>query len=63
MNPTTTSGGVVLLDHPAPQVARLRINRPDKRNAIDHAVRQALIDALAALRTQNDVREIGRAHV
>ena len=37
---------VVLLDRPAPGVARLLINRPDKRNAIDHAVRQGLIDRL-----------------
>ena len=54
----TTSGEVVLLDRPAPHVARLRINRPDKRNAIDHAVRQALIDALGALRGQPDVRAL-----
>ena len=40
------SSAVVLLDHPAPHVARLRINRPDKRNAIDQAVRQQLRDAL-----------------
>ncbi|XAH21552.1 enoyl-CoA hydratase/isomerase family protein [Xylophilus sp. GW821-FHT01B05] len=49
---------MVLLDRPAPQVARLRINRPDKRNAIDHAVRQALVEALLALRTQTDVRAL-----
>ncbi|HEY8358014.1 MAG TPA: enoyl-CoA hydratase/isomerase family protein, partial [Ramlibacter sp.] len=40
---------VVLLDRPAPHVARLSINRPDKRNAIDHAVRQGFIDHLATL--------------
>ena len=39
---------VVLLDRPAPHVARLRINRPDKRNAIDHDVRQGFIDHLQA---------------
>lgn len=33
---------VVLLDHPAPHVARLLINRPDKRNAIDFDVREQL---------------------
>ncbi len=33
---------VVLLDRPADGVARLLINRPDKRNAIDFAVREQL---------------------
>ena len=37
---------VVLLDEAAPGVARLRINRPDKRNAIDWAVRQQLYEGL-----------------
>lgn len=40
---------VVLLDRPAPHVARLRINRPDKRNAIDLAVREALVEHVQAL--------------
>lgn len=38
--------GSVLVDHPAPHVARVLINRPDKRNAIDAGVRQGLIDAV-----------------
>jgi enoyl-CoA hydratase/carnithine racemase len=37
---------VVLVDRPARHVARLLINRPEKRNAIDHEVRQGLIDGL-----------------
>lgn len=49
---------VVLVDHPAPHVARLLINRPDKRNAIDHAVRQQLTEALAALLGDATVRAI-----
>lgn len=40
------STGVIAVDQPAPHVLRLRINRPEKRNAIDHAVRQGLLDAL-----------------
>lgn len=52
------AASVVLLDRPAPHVARLLINRPDKRNAIDHAVRQGLIDALSSLRSQTDVRAL-----
>ena len=34
---------VVLLDRPAPHVARLLINRPDKRNAIDFEVREQMV--------------------
>jgi 2-(1,2-epoxy-1,2-dihydrophenyl)acetyl-CoA isomerase len=40
---------VVLVDRPARHVARLLINRPDKRNAIDHEVRQGLMEGLTQL--------------
>lgn len=49
---------VVLVDCPAPHVARLLINRPDKRNAIDFDVRQQLTEALAALLGDATVRAI-----
>ena len=49
---------VVLLDRPAPHVARLLINRPDKRNAIDHAVRQSLTDALSTILADGEVRAL-----
>ncbi|WBY03062.1 enoyl-CoA hydratase-related protein [Ramlibacter tataouinensis] len=49
---------VVLLDHPAPHVARLRINRPDKRNAIDYDVRQGFIDHLQALLADGRTRAL-----
>jgi len=49
---------VVLLDRPAPHVARLRINRPDKRNAIDHGVRQGFIDHLATLPADGATRAL-----
>lgn len=52
------SESVVLLDRPAPHVARLRINRPDKRNAIDHAVRQGFIDHLGPLLADGKVRAL-----
>jgi 2-(1,2-epoxy-1,2-dihydrophenyl)acetyl-CoA isomerase len=37
----------VLIDEPAPRVMRLRIHRPEKRNAIDFDVREQLCAALA----------------
>lgn len=49
---------VVLLDRPAPGVARLLINRPTKRNAIDHAVRQAMIDALREMHSDRSIRAL-----
>jgi 2-(1,2-epoxy-1,2-dihydrophenyl)acetyl-CoA isomerase len=49
---------VVLVDRPAPHVARLHINRPDKRNAIDYDVRQGFIDQLPALLADGGVRAI-----
>ena len=49
---------VVLFDRPAPHVARLRVNRPAQRNAIDEAVRQAFIDHLDALRSERSVRAL-----
>ncbi len=36
----------VLIDQPAPHVARILINRPDSRNALDHDTRQLLIEGL-----------------
>ena len=47
---------VVLVDRPAPHVARLLINRPDKRNAIDFDVRQQLTEALRTLLAEGSVR-------
>ena len=38
------AGGKLLLDEPAEAVARLTLNRPDSRNALDHE----LLDGLAA---------------
>ncbi|HEY8121369.1 MAG TPA: enoyl-CoA hydratase-related protein [Myxococcota bacterium] len=37
---------VVLVDSPAPQVRRITMNRPEKRNALNHALRGQLLDAL-----------------
>jgi len=49
---------VVLLDHPAPHIARLRINRPDKRNAIDFDVREQLTRQIKALLDDRLIRAV-----
>lgn len=48
----------VLVDRPKPHILRLLINRPDKRNAIDHNVRQALIETLQAVPSDGQTRAI-----
>ncbi len=37
---------VVLVDEPAPQVRRITLNRPEKRNALNHALRGGVMRAL-----------------
>jgi enoyl-CoA hydratase/carnithine racemase len=50
MSPATElAGGRLLLDEPAEGVARLTIDNPDKRNALDHAILDALATALGEL--------------
>ena len=43
------AGGKLRLDHPAEHVARLTIDNPDKRNALDHEILDALARALPEL--------------
>lgn len=40
------SSNVVLIDDPAPQVRRITLHRPEKRNALNHALRGGVIRAL-----------------
>lgn len=40
------STNVILIDDPAPQVRRITLNRPEKRNALNHALRGGVIRAL-----------------
>jgi enoyl-CoA hydratase len=47
---------VVLIDDPAPHVRRVTMNRPEKRNALNHALRGGIIDALRAADGDDDVR-------
>jgi enoyl-CoA hydratase len=39
---------LVLTDDPAPRVRRVTLNRPEKRNALNHTLRGEVIDALQA---------------
>ncbi len=43
------AGGKLLLDRPAEAVARLRICNPERRNALDHEILDAIAEALPGL--------------
>ncbi len=43
------AGGKLVLDRPAEAVARLRIDNPERRNALDHEILDGLAEALPAL--------------
>ena len=43
------AGGKLVLDRPAEAVARLRIDNPERRNALDHEILDALAEALPEL--------------
>lgn len=47
---------LVLVDDPAPYVRRVTLNRPDKRNALNHTLRGELIHALQTTDDDPDVR-------
>jgi enoyl-CoA hydratase len=54
---TSPGGGdLVLVDEPAPHVRRITLNRPEKRNALNHPLRGQLIAALQAADLDDDVR-------
>ena len=44
--PEGFAGGKLLLDHPAEAVARLMLNRPDSRNALDHEMLNAIAEVM-----------------
>jgi enoyl-CoA hydratase/carnithine racemase len=50
------AAGKLLLDEPADAVARLRINNPAKRNALDHDILDGLAEVLPRLDRGIDVR-------
>jgi enoyl-CoA hydratase/carnithine racemase len=50
------AGGKLLLDEPAEAVARLTLNRPDSRNALDHELLDGIAAAMPALDRGIDLR-------
>ncbi len=51
---------LVLVDEPAPHVRRITLNRPEKRNALNHPLRGELIEQLQAADVDDDVHVIDR---
>lgn len=47
---------LILVDDPAPRVRRITLNRPEKRNALNHQIRGELLDALRRGDADRDVR-------
>ena len=54
--PEQLAAGKLLLDEPAEAVARIRIHNPEKRNALDHDILDALAELLPRLDRGIDVR-------
>jgi enoyl-CoA hydratase/carnithine racemase len=50
------AGGKLLLDHPAEAVARLTISNPERRNALDHEILDALAEVLPKLDRGIEIR-------
>lgn len=48
----------VIVDHPMPHVARVMINRPQAKNAVDEKTRLALIEALQTVLADDDQRAL-----
>lgn len=56
MSTEELAGGKLLLDHPAEAVARLTLSNPERRNALDHDVLDALAGALPELDRGIEIR-------
>jgi enoyl-CoA hydratase/carnithine racemase len=50
------AGGKLVLDYPAPAVARLTISNPERRNALDHDILNALAETLPHLDRGIEIR-------
>ena len=49
---------VLTIDRPAEEIARIGLNRPEKRNALDPELRLALIDGIEAVLEDSSVRAV-----
>jgi len=54
--PRELADGKLLVDSPAPRVARLTIDNPSKRNALDHPILDAITATLAELAAEGEAR-------
>jgi enoyl-CoA hydratase/carnithine racemase len=54
--PVSLAGGKLVLDHPAEAVARLTISNPERRNALDHEILEALAEVLPGLDRGIEIR-------
>jgi len=54
--PRVPGESLVIVDEPAPGIRRITLNRPEKRNALNHKLRGDLIDALEAADLDDSVR-------
>ncbi|HEY7150984.1 MAG TPA: enoyl-CoA hydratase-related protein [Solirubrobacterales bacterium] len=53
---TSLAGGKLVLDHPADAVARLTISNPERRNALDHDILDAIAEVMPRLDRGIEVR-------
>jgi enoyl-CoA hydratase/carnithine racemase len=53
---TALAGGKLILDHPAEAVARLTISNPERRNALDHDILDAIAETMPELDRGIEVR-------
>lgn len=56
MDPAELAGGKLILDYPAEAVARLTISNPERRNALDHDILNALAETLPRLDRGIEIR-------
>jgi enoyl-CoA hydratase len=55
MEVCNVSSELVLIDEPVPHVRRITMNRPEKRNALNHPLRGAILDALRTADQDPDI--------
>jgi enoyl-CoA hydratase len=56
VHPPEREDSLVVIDHPAPRVRRVTLNRPEKRNALNHRLRGDLMNALRAADDDPEIR-------